>query len=230
MVSKNILDNSEKKLKKTNFFWFEICLFILHKQLKLTIMKTTQILIIPIIAGSLVTVSCKSKKATPIQKETGAKEITLPFSSREYKTDEDFFRARNVGKSPDLATAKKIALNNAKSELASNIQTTIKKVTDQYTNQRTVGNKQEFENKFEELSREVTNLTISNIRVKDEKVFKEEDGTYTYWVAIEADKKTIFENIEKKISNDAKLRLDYDKKKFEEIFNAEMKKLAEEQR
>jgi len=192
-------------------------------------MKTAKLILVPVIATSLVAVSCKSKKATPIQKETGAKEITLPFSSREYRTDEDFFRAKNVGKSPDLATAKKIAMNNAKSELASNIQTTIKKVTDQYTNQRTVGNKQEFENKFEELSREVTNLTISNIRVKDEKVFKEEDGSYTYWVAIEADKKTIFENIEKRISNDAKLRLDYDKKKFEEIFNEEMKKLAQEQ-
>lgn len=192
-------------------------------------MKTAKLLLAPAIAASLALIGCKSKKATPIQKETGAKEITLPFSSREYKTDEDFFRARNVGKSPDLATAKKIALNNAKSELASNIQTTIKKVTDQYTNQRTVANKQEFENKFEELSREVTNLTIANIRVKDEKVFKEEDGSYTYWVAIEADKKTIFDNIEQKISNDAKLKLDYDKKKFEEIFNAEMKKLAQEQ-
>lgn len=192
-------------------------------------MKTVKLLIVPAIAASLMATGCKSKKGTPIQKETGAKEITLPFSSKEYKTNEDFFRARNVGKSPDLATAKKIAMNNAKSELASNIQTTIKKVTDQYTNQRTVGNKQEFENKFEELSREVTNLTISNIVVKDEKVFKEEDGTYTYWVAIEADKKTIFDNIEQKISNDAKLKLDYDKKKFEEIFNAEMKKLAQEQ-
>ncbi|GIV29400.1 MAG: hypothetical protein KatS3mg028_0466 [Bacteroidia bacterium] len=192
-------------------------------------MKTVKLLLVPAITASLVATSCKSKKGTPIQKETGAKEITLPFSSKEYKTNEDFFRARNVGKSPDLATAKKIAMNNAKSELASNIQTTIKKVTDQYTNQRTVGNKQEFENKFEELSREVTNLTIGNIVVKDEKVFKEEDGTYTYWVAIEADKKTIFDNIEQKISNDAKLKLDYDKKKFEEIFNAEMKKLAQEQ-
>lgn len=194
-------------------------------------MKTTKWLLVPAIATSLLagTASCKSKKGTPIQKETGAKEITLPFSSREYRTDENFFRAKNVGKSPDLATAKKIALNNAKSELASNIQTIIKKVTDQYTNQRTVGNKQEFENKFEELSREVTNLTIGNIVVKDEKVFKEEDGSYTYWVAIEANKKDIFDNIEKRISNDAKLRLDYDKKKFEEIFNAEMKKLAQEQ-
>jgi hypothetical protein len=31
-----------------------------------------------------------------------------------------------------------------------------------------------------------------------------------------------------KISNDAKLKLDYDKQKFQQIFDAEMKKLAEE--
>ncbi len=192
-------------------------------------MKTVKLFVVPILATSLMAVSCKSKKGTPIQKETGAKEISLPFSSKEYRTDEDFFRAKNIGKSPDLATAKKIAMNNAKSELASNIQTVIKKVTDQYTNQRTVGNKQEYENKFEELSREVTNLTIANIRVKDEKVFQEQDGSYSYWVAIEAEKKSIFDNIDQKISNDSKLKLDYDKKKFEEIFNGEMKKLAQEQ-
>ncbi len=191
-------------------------------------MKTIKLLMIPVIAGSLVTVSCKSKK-TPIQKETGAKEITLPFSSKEYRTDEDFFRAKNMGKSPDLATAKKIAMNNAKSEMASNIQTLIKKVTDQYTNQRTVGNKQEYENKFEELSREVTNLTIGNIIVKDEKVFKEEDGSFTYWVALEASKKDIFSQMDQKISNDSKLKLDYDKQKFQQIFNDEMGKLAKEQ-
>lgn len=192
-------------------------------------MKTKQLFILSTLAVSVLAIGCKSKKATPIEKQTGAKEISIPFSGKEYKTDEDFFRARNVGKSPDLATAKKIALNNAKSELASNIQTVIKKVTDQYTNQSTVGNKQDFENKFEELSREVTNLTIGNIRIKDEKLTQETDNTYTYWVAIEADKKTIFDNIQQKISNDAKLKLDYDKQKFEQIFNAEMKKLADEQ-
>jgi hypothetical protein len=34
--------------------------------------------------------------------------------------------------------------------------------------------------------------------------------------------------IDSKISNDAKLKLDYDKQKFQQIFDAEMKKLAEE--
>jgi len=192
-------------------------------------MKTTKLLLIPALA-LLTFTGCKSKKkATPIEKETGAKEISVPFSSKEYKTDEDFYRARSSGKSPDMAAAKKIALNNAKSEMASNMQTMIKKVTDQYTNQRTVGKDQEYENKFEELSREVTNQSLANIRVKDEKIFQEADGKYTYWVAIEADKKEVFKQIDAKISSDKKLQLDYDKKKFEEIFNSEMKKMANEQ-
>ena len=113
-------------------------------------MKTTNLLLIPAVA-LLTVVGCKSKKTT-VQKETGAVEITVPFSGKEFRSDENYFRAKQIGKSPDLATAKKIAFQNAKSEMASNINSTVKKVTDQYTNQRTVGNAQEFENKFEEYS------------------------------------------------------------------------------
>jgi len=112
--------------------------------------------------------------------------------------------------------------------MAGNINSTIKRVTDQYTNQRTVGNTQEFENKFEELAREVVNLEMSNVREIGEKIFKETDGSYTYWIAIEADKKTVFEKLDARISNDAKLKLDYDKQKFQQIFDAEMKQLANE--
>src|SRR4051812_17260396 len=191
-------------------------------------MKTSNLLLIPAIAV-LTLVGCKSKKKT-VQKETGAVEISVPFSSKEYRTDENAFRAKQVGKSPDLATAKKIAFQNAKAELASNIQSTVKRVTDQYTNQRTVGNTQEFENKFEELAREVVDLQISNVKEIGEKIFKETDGAYSYWIAIEAGKKEVFDKLDAKISSDAKLKLDYDKQKFQTIFDSEMKKLADEQK
>lgn len=191
-------------------------------------MKTTKLLLIPALAV-MTLVGCKGKKKTTVQKETGAVEISVPFSAKEYRSDENAFRAKQVGKSPDLATAKKIAFQNAKSEMASNINSTVKKVTDQYTNQRTVGNTQEFENKFEELAREVVNLEMSNVKEIGEKIFKEPDGSYSYWIAIESLKKEVFEKIDAKISNDAKLKLDYDKQKFQSIFDAEMKKLASEQ-
>jgi hypothetical protein len=193
-------------------------------------MKTSRLLLIPAVAVLALT-GCKSKKkSTPVAKETGAVEITVPFSGKEYRSDENTFRAKQVGKSPDLATAKKIAFQNAKSEMASNINATMKRVTDQYTNQRTIGNAQEFENKFEELAREVVNMQMSNVREIGEKIFKEPDGAYSYWIAIEASKKEVFDKLEARISNDAKLKLDYDKMKFQQIFDSEMKKMAEEGR
>lgn len=190
-------------------------------------MKTSQLLLIPAIAVLSLT-GCKSKKPKTVEKETGAVEISVPFSGKEFRSDNENFRAKQVGKSPDLATAKKIAFQNAKAEMAGNINSMVKRVTDQYTNQRTVGDAQEFENKFEELAREVVNLEMSNVREIGEKIFKETDGKYSYWIAIEANKKAVFEKLDAKISNDAKLKLDYDKQKFQQIFDAEMKKLAEE--
>jgi hypothetical protein len=189
-------------------------------------MKTTQLILIPAVAIAMLT-ACKSKKQ-PIQKETGAVEITVPFSESKYRSDNEAFRAKQVGKSPDLATAKKIAFQNARSEMAANINSMVKRVTDQYTNQRTVGNTQEFENKFEELAREVVNLEMSNVKEIGEKIFKEPNGSFSYWIAIEAGKKEVFEKLDAKISSNASLKLDYDKQKFQQIFDAEMKKLAEE--
>ncbi len=189
-------------------------------------MKTTKLLLIPAVAIALLS-ACKSKKQT-VQKESGAVEITVPFSESKYRSDNEAFRAKQVGKSPDLATAKKIAFQNARAEMAANINAMVKRVTDQYTNQRTVGNTQEFENKFEELAREVVNLEMSNVKEIGEKIFKESNGAFSYWIAIEAGKKEVFDKLDAKISNNASIKLDYDKQKFQQIFDAEMKKLAEE--
>ncbi len=191
-------------------------------------MKTINYLLIPAIALIAAT-SCKGKKAVPIEKQQGLIEISVPFSGKEYRSDEDAFRSKQSGRSPDQATSKKIAYQNARAEMAANINAIVKRVTDQYTNQRTVGNKQEFENKFEELSREVVNLQMSNVKEIGEKIFQDpSDKSYTYWIALEANKKEVFDKIDAKISSDAKLKLDYDKQKFQSIFDAEMKKLAEE--
>lgn len=192
-----------------------------------TYLNTSAAAILLIAAISLT--ACKSKKAAPsIDKQTGAIEISVPFSTKDYQSDKENFRAKASGNSMDLTTSKKIALQNAKSEMAGLIQTTVKKVTEQYTNQRQISNTQEFSNKFEEMTREVTNQELTDVRVIGEKIFQEPNKNYTYWVAIEANKQTILNGIEKGISRNAKLMQDYDKKKFEEIFNQEMDKLAKE--
>ncbi len=195
--------------------------------------RIIKLTIAAIAIGTVITTtqSCgSSKKATgkPIDQTTGAVEISVPLSGREYSSDNENFRAKASGNSPDLTTAKKIALQNAKSEMASLIQTTIKKVTDQYTNQRTIGNAQEFSNKFEELAREVTNQQLTDVRIIGEKIFQEKNASYTYWVAIEAKKSAVWDGVQKSISGNQKIQQDYDKKKFEDIYNQEMEKLAKE--
>ncbi|MES2780503.1 MAG: hypothetical protein V4651_11455 [Bacteroidota bacterium] len=192
-----------------------------------TYLNTTAAILL-LIAGISFT-ACKSKKVAPsIDKQTGAIEMAVPFSTKEFQSDKENFRAKASGNSMDLTTSKKIALQNAKSEMAGLIQTTIKKVTEQYTNQRQVSSTQEFSNKFEEMAREVTNQDLIDVRVIGEKIFQEPTKNYTYWVAIEANKQTILTGIDKGISKNSKLQQDYDKKKFEEIFNQEMDKLAKE--
>lgn len=170
--------------------------------------------------------SCGSTK--PIEKVNGAVSVNVPFSEGKYKSDKNYFRAKQSGISPDLPTAKKVAIMNAKAELSGLVNSTIKSVTDQYTNQRTVGSKLELEIKFEELGREVVNESLVDVNIMDEKVFKETDNNFTYWVAIEMSKDAVLESLANKISNDEKLQLDYDKMKFEQIFNSEMEKLKNE--
>ena len=193
-------------------------------------MKIIKLLAVPAFA-LLVMTGCKSKKPVSVAKQEGLIEISTPFDSKEYRSDDENFRSKQSGKSPDLATAKKIAYQNSRAEMAANINATVKRVTDQYTNQRTIGNKQEFENKFEELSREVVNLEMSNVKELGQKTFQDpSDRGYIVWIALEANKKSVFDKIDAKISSDSKLRQDYDKKKFQEIFDAEMKKMADEGR
>ncbi|MCL5991755.1 MAG: hypothetical protein M1419_06595 [Bacteroidetes bacterium] len=167
--------------------------------------------------------SCSSTKT--YTETTKATEFEQPFQDKIFQSDEKYFRSHQSGKSPDLAISKKIALQNAKSELAGKIQTLIKTVNNQYTNQRSIVNKQEYENKFEELSREVIEQELVDIKTIGEKTYKEKDGSFTYWIAIEVPKDTILNGINNKISNNQRLRIDYDMNQFEKIFNDELKKL-----
>ena len=173
---------------------------------------------------ALTAVSCGGTKKVVKEKEAGTVEIILPLSGKEYQSDKEFYRAKLSGKSPDIATSKKIALNNAKAEIAGLISSKIKAVTQSYTNQRSVANAQDFENKFENLTTEVVSQQLVDVSIIGEKLLKT-GTTYEYWIAIEVSKQAILNGINSSISKNQKLQIDYDKKKFEEVYNKEMDKL-----
>lgn len=175
-----------------------------------------------VVLAAVMIVGCKSKKnATP----KGETEVVVPCSGPDYFTTNKFFRANSIGESQDQVTSKRKALTNARNELAQAIQTTVKTVTDNYVNSREMNNREEIEERFETLNREVVDQTISGIRTLCEKLVRTEQGTYKTYIAIELSADELVSKYNERISQDERLRIDYDYEKFKETFEKEMDKL-----
>jgi len=173
------------------------------------------------------TYSCKSKKKVTTKSEVGQILEDLPCEGSG-KSDKKYFRAFSMATSSDLSLSKEKALLLAKQRLITLIESNTKSVTDRYVNEREMGSASEFEQKFENLTREVADETISNIVVACEKSSVLDDRKYRSFVAIEVSKEELLNKLNNSISSDAKLQIDYDKKKFEDVFNEEMSKMAED--
>ena len=99
-------------------------------------------------------------------------------------------------------TSKKKALTNARNELAQAINTTVKTVTDNYVNSREMNNKEEVEERFESLNREIVDQTLSGIVTKCEKLMKTDQGTYKTYVAIELSAEELVSKYNERLSKD----------------------------
>lgn len=192
-------------------------------------MKTKQLLLTVFISLGMILgfSSCKAKKKVATNSEIGTILEDMPCEGAG-KSDKTFYRASAMSTSSDLSLAKEKALLLAKQRLVTLINSNTKSVTDRYVNEREMGDASDFEQKFENLTREVADETLNNIVVACEKASVLDSKKYRAFVAIEVNKKELLEGINKKLSNNSKLQIDYDKKKFEEIFNQEMEKLADE--
>lgn len=170
---------------------------------------------------------CKSKEKVSAKSAVGQIMEDMPCT-KEGKSDRKFFRASSMATSSDLQLSKEKALLLAKQRLVTLIQSTTKSVTDRYINERGFSDVSEVESKFENMTREVADQTLSNIVVACEKSSVMDNGKYNSFIAIEVDRDDIKNGMDRKLSNDKKLQVDYDKKKFEEIFDQEMDKMKEE--
>jgi hypothetical protein len=173
-------------------------------------------------------VGCKStnSKVKNTPQPAGEVEVVVPCSGSDYFTTSKFFRANSIGESMDQVTSKKKALSNARAELASSIQTTVKAVTDNYTNSREMNNKEEIEQRFEQLNREVVDQQLNGVRTICEKLMKTSDGNYKTYIALELSAEDLAAAYNERLSKDDRLKIDYDYEKFKDTFNQEMEKKA----
>ncbi len=166
--------------------------------------------------------SCKPKETTAGGSDF--KEITVPCQSEGY-SDAMNFRASGMGTSMNMATSKDKALLNAKTRLAGLIESTVKAVTEQYTNEIDVGDKKEFEQSFEQMVRDVTKRTLVEVSITCEKTGKNAKGEFETYLALSVTKDAIYNGVNQGINKDQKLQLKYDQMKFKEKFDEEMEKL-----
>jgi hypothetical protein len=196
----------------------------LASQRKFIKMKKNNIAITAsMVLASITLVSCSSSIA--LTKVDDSREVKLPFSEKEYKTNAEFLRARANGESRDLQGGEMIARHNAEAVLANTIGTAIKGVTEQYFQNTSDNNSNDFSKKFESTTRSITNEAVSNIKIVDTKTLKKANGVYDTWMVIEVSKKSILAGTLKAMSNQKAFKLESDQAKFREIFEQEMSKL-----
>ncbi len=176
------------------------------------------------LAGLLALTACGKEKA-PNKAPKGETEIKLLCHGKEYQTDKKNFRASAIGESLDQATAKKKARANALNELASSISTTMKGVTDNYVNSREFNNREEVEERFESLSREVIDQKLSGIVTNCERHVTTPEGKWKTYINLELSADELVMALNERLSKDERLKIDYDYEKFKETFDKEMEKM-----
>lgn len=192
---------------------------------KTTSRSLTVLMTALVLAGTLP--ACKKKKAVAeAPAPSGETEVAVLCSGPDYFTNDKVFRANNLGESMDQATSKKKALANARADLASSINTQLKGVIDNYVNSRELNNREEVAERFEGLTREVLDQKLTGTKTICEKVMKvNATGNFKTYVAIELSAQDLLAAYNERLSNDERLRIDYDYEKFKETFEKEMDKL-----
>lgn len=130
--------------------------------------------------------------------------VKEPFSGSQYESNNRFFRATGKGVSSKDNIARSKADLEAKTQLAGQVETTIKNVTDQYLGQTENVDSRDVADKFQSLSRQVMNTNMADLRkIGEEKYFNGTD--YTVYIAYEIKKNAMFRFMKKQAKTDAKI-------------------------
>jgi len=134
------------------------------------------------------------------------KKVKEPFRGKAYESNNRFFRGTGKGESSQDNIARGKADIEAKAELASQVQTTVKEVTDQYLGQTSNEAAADVADKFQSLIREVMNTEIADVRkIGEEKYYNEKEKKYTVFMAYEIKKNAMFRFLKKKAEVDTKI-------------------------
>jgi hypothetical protein len=151
------------------------------------------------------------------------KKVKEPFSGSKYESNNRWFRSVGKGESAKDNIAKSKADLEAKTVLAGQLNTTVKKVADQYLGQTENESNADIADKFQSLAREVMNTEMADLRkIGEEKYYNGEK--YTVFIAYEIKKNAMFRFLKKQAKTSKKINA-AERKEIEKIIDAELEKL-----
>lgn len=172
---------------------------------------------VALVSISMAIMSCG--KTSPM-----GEKVKEPFTGNKYESSGRFFRAVGKGDSSDENIAKNKADLQAKKELAQQVETNIKVVTDQYLHENETASGSEINDKFQTLIREVTNTQIAELRKIGEEKYLNSEGKYTVYLAYEIKKNEMYRTMKRQAKLDSKLT-EAQRKAIEDILDEEIKKV-----
>lgn len=173
-------------------------------------------------AVSVVTSSCATAKKT--KTPTGLVEQNIPLSEAKHRTDAEYYRATQSGKSKDISMAKKIAIQNARQELAASIKADISSVIENYGKNRQLPSEEQttYETQMTELAYSVVNQTLAGSTLSDEKLFTTPTGEYQYFVCMQLNKAEFKEALLNELQKNEKLISNFEINEFRKLYEQKL--------
>lgn len=155
---------------------------------------------------------------------TLGKKVKEPFQGNAYESNNRFFRATGKGSSTQDNIARGKADIEAKSQLAGQVNTTMKQVADQYLGQTENANAADVADKFQSLVRQVMNTNMADLRkIGEQKYYNEKTKEYTVFMAYEIKKNAMFRFMKKQAKVDKTID-ERQRAVIEEILEEEIQK------
>ena len=151
------------------------------------------------------------------------KKAVAPCLENKYETDKKFYRARSIGQSVLEEVAYEQAKENAREELAAQVKNHVQRVNDRFLEDYHKNLAEDLKLKFIKLTRQIVEETLyDSYLVCQEPYQHRRDKYFKYWVVVEMSKEDYLNRVNKEISVDDELKIDFDmqnyQKTFDEIF------------
>lgn len=178
---------------------------------------------------SIFATSCKTHKQVTTTPPPGRTEIDLPCLAESMDNNE-YFRAMGTATNLNMQNARSAAFDAAKSMLNKRLGGFVTGLATDYTRSM-AGDAQmdKVQRAMESELYSVVERMLNDAAKTCEKMYQNPSGNYESFIAIQVSKKELIDNMDKRLSSNQELEVEYNREQFRKYAEKKMKELQEMQ-